>query len=100
MRSKKSLSELLTLIDKSAHATETNSNSELNAIFLKFNAKKEYNLNKALLDLKTDINLYQLEHNYQAPKFLTRIVLDISQVNNVNEGVGIGAFFSNLWFGH
>lgn len=100
MSSKKSLSELLTLIDKSTHASETKSDPELNTIFLKFNAKKEHNLNKALLDLKADINLYQLEHNYQTPSFLTRIVLDISEVNNVNEGVGLSAFFSNLWFGN
>ncbi|SCB84655.1 hypothetical protein [Weissella bombi] len=98
MSNKNNLSELLTLIDKSAHAKETKSTPELNAIFLKFNEKKDHNLNKALLDLKADINFYQLQHNYQAPKFLTRIALDISQVNNVNEGAGIGAFFSNLWF--
>lgn len=100
MSNKKSLNELLTLIDKSAHTTETKSNPELNSIFIKFSTKKEHNLSKALLDLKADINLYQLKHNYQTPKFLTRIVLDISKFNNVNNGFGIGAFFSNLWFGN
>lgn len=97
---KKHITELLTLIEQNANSSETKADPELDALFKKFNSQKNHNLNKALIDLKTNINLYQLEYNYQTPKFLTRIVLNISEVNNVNDGVGIGAFFSNLWFGH
>lgn len=94
----KKIDELLNLIDKSANSYETKSDSELNAIFIKFNNKKDKNLSKALSDLKLDINLYQLDHNYKSPKFLTRIVLDISQIKSVNEGFGTASFLSNLWF--
>ena len=96
---KKNITELLTLIDKSANSFETKSDSELNAIFTKFNNKKDKNLSKALSDLKLDINLYQLDHNYKSPKFLTRIVLDISQIKSVNEGLGTASFLSSFWFG-
>lgn len=99
MNNGKSINELLTLIDKSANSIETKSDSELNTIFIKFNNKKNKNLSKALGDLKLDINLYQLDHNYKCPKFLTRIVLDISQIKSVNEGFGTASFLSNLWFG-
>lgn len=95
----KKIDELLNLIDKSANSYETKSDSELNDIFIKFNSKKSKNLSKALSDLKLDINLYQLDHNYKCPKFLTRIVLDISQTKSVNEGLGTASFLSNLWFG-
>lgn len=54
----KKIDELLNLIDKSANSYETKSDSELNAIFIKFNSKKSKNLSKALSDLKLDINLY------------------------------------------
>lgn len=95
----KKIIELLTLIDESSNSIETKSDSELNSIFIKFNNRKNSNLSKALSDLKLDINLYQLDHNYKCPKFLTRIVLDISQINSVNGGVGTASFLSNLWFG-
>lgn len=95
----KKIDELLNLIDKSANSYETKSDSELNAIFIKFNSKKSKNLSKALSDLKLDINLYQLDHNYKCPKFLTRIVLDISQIKSVNEGLGTASFLSSFWFG-
>ena len=97
MRNK--LNALLNLIDKSANSCETKSDSKLNAIFIKFNSKKSKNLSKALSDLKLDINLYQLDHNYKCPKFLTRIVLDISQIKSVNEGLGTASFLSSFWFG-
>lgn len=96
---KKDMMALLSLIDESTHSIETQSDPKLSAIFTNFNQKKDYQLHKALIDLKSEINIYQLNNGYRTPKFLTRIVLDISSVTSVNESFGMTAFFSNLWFG-
>lgn len=90
--------KLLAFIDQSYKSAEVKADPNINAIFVKFNKKKERNLSKALIDLKSDINLYQYQHNFKGPKFFTRIVLDISKINSINEGVGSASFLSNLWF--
>jgi hypothetical protein len=96
---KKDMMALLSLIDESAHSMETQSDPNLRAMFTNFNQKKDYQLQKVLIDLKSEINIYQLNNEYRTPKFLTKIALDISRVTAVNESFGMAAFFSNLWFG-
>lgn len=91
---------LLNYIDECYNSEETKEYPEIQHIFSKYYSRKEKNLSKALIDLKTDLNLYNLDHSYKGgPNYISKILLGISQTTNISSGVGTFAFLTNIWFG-
>ncbi|WP_417852556.1 hypothetical protein [Weissella viridescens] len=94
----KKKSKLLSYIDECAQLPETQRETELVELFNHYEQQKDKNLDKALVDLKSELNNFQINHNYTGPKYIAELETMIAQTANLKEGTGTMALLFKAWF--